>query len=114
MFFHSYLRLAISVLKGICLLPSNMVYEMRVMVLVYKIAVSDRITKGLVLGSGFLNLQSVYTMLCFIQAGDIVIPRPKSNFVQRLCEKKEDAYDSKRRAPIGKLSIFSSAKFCIF
>jgi len=35
-------------------------------------------------------------------ARDLVIPKPKSFFIQRLCDKKEDVYESQRRAPLGR------------
>lgn len=35
------------------------------------------------------------------QAGDLVNPLPKSHFAQRLLDKKESVYASKRTAPLG-------------
>lgn len=35
------------------------------------------------------------------QARDLANPRPKSLFIQRLHDKKEDLYASKKKAPLG-------------
>ena len=49
-----------------------------------------------------MGLFSFELDLLLLQARDLVNPRPKSMFVQRLSDKKEDIYASIQRAPLGK------------
>ncbi|XP_065052077.1 EF-hand domain-containing family member B-like [Rhopilema esculentum] len=37
-----------------------------------------------------------------LKARDLILPRPKSLYVQRLCDKKEDLYATRKKAPLGK------------
>lgn len=51
----------------------------------------------------------MYYFICSIvsiQAGDLVNPVPKTAFCQRMEDKKESQYLSKKRAPLGKILVY--------
>ena len=45
-------------------------------------------------------------MIISIQAGDLVNPIPKTAFRQRMEDKKESEYLSKKKAPLGEVLLF--------